>query len=59
VIVGLPEAPITGVILQNVKISARKGLAIGYPYVSGENLVVNTEEGQEITKLAGAKVSIR
>jgi polygalacturonase len=59
VIAGLPEAPISGVTLHNVKISARKGLTIGYADVSGESLVVHAEEGQEITKLAGAKVSIR
>ena len=59
VIVGLPEAPITGVTLHNVKISARKGLTIGYADVSGESLVVHAEEGQEITKLAGASVSSR
>jgi polygalacturonase len=59
VIVGLPEAPIAGVIMHNVKISARKGLTIGYADVSGDGLVVHAEEGQEITKLAGANVSIR
>jgi len=59
VIVGLPEAPIAGVIMHNVKISARKGLTIGYAEVSGGSVVVHAEEGQEITKLAGAKVSIR
>jgi hypothetical protein len=55
----LPEAPIAGVIMHNVKISARKGLTIGYADVSGDGLVVHAEEGQEITKLAGANVSIR
>ncbi|MGA8741420.1 MAG: glycoside hydrolase family 28 protein [Terracidiphilus sp.] len=59
VIVGLPEAPIVRVILHNVKISARKGLTIGYADVSGDGLVVHAEEGQEITNLAGANVSIR
>lgn len=58
-IAGLPEAPIASLILHNVKISARKGLTIGYADVSGVNLVVHAEEGQEITKLAGAKVTIR
>ena len=58
VIAGLPEAPITGLIVHNVKISARKGLTIGYANVSGASLVVHAEEGQQIIKLEGAKISI-
>jgi hypothetical protein len=45
--------------MHNVKISARKGLTIGYADVSGDGLVVQAPEGEEITKLAGAKVSLR
>jgi polygalacturonase len=59
VIVGLPEAPISGVTLKNVKISAQKGMTIGYADVSGEGVVVQSEDGQPIMKLAGAKVSLR
>jgi polygalacturonase len=59
VIVGLPEAPVAGVIMHNVKINARKGLTIGYADVTGDGVVVHAAEGQEITKLAGANVSIR
>jgi len=59
VIIGLPEAPIASVTMHNVKISARKGLTIGYADVSGDGLVVHAPEGEEITKLAGAKVSLR
>jgi polygalacturonase len=58
VIVGLPEAPIRGMVLRNVKISARKGLTIGYADVSGEDVVVRTTEGKSIVKLAGARVSL-
>jgi len=55
VIAGLPEAPIRGVVLRNVKISARNGLTIGYAEVSGEGVDVQASEGPAITKLAGAK----
>jgi polygalacturonase len=58
-IVGLPEAPVTGVVLRNVKISAQTGLSIGYADVSGEGVVVQAEKGQQIEKLAGARVSLR
>jgi polygalacturonase len=58
-IVGLPEAPIRGVVLNHVKISARTGLTIGYAEVSGEDVTVHAEEGQPIMKEAGAKISLR
>jgi hypothetical protein len=58
-IVGLPEAPIVRVATHNVKISAHRGLTIGYADVSGARLMVHAEEGQEITTLEGANVSIR
>ncbi len=58
-IVGLPEAPVSGVVLRNVKISAQKGLTIGYAQVSGEGVVVQAAEGQPIMKLAGAEVSLK
>jgi polygalacturonase len=58
-IVGLPEAPITDVLLKNVKISAQKGATIGYAEVTGEGFVVETAEGQPIVQMAGAKVVLR
>jgi polygalacturonase len=58
-IAGLPEAPITGVVLHNVKISAQNGLMVGYAEVSGESVEVKASEGQPITKLTGAKVNLR
>jgi polygalacturonase len=58
-IVGLPESPVTGVVLRNVKIGAQTGLSIGYAEVSGEGVVVTAGQGEAITKLAGAKVSLR
>ncbi len=57
-IVGLPEAPIARVVFRNVKISARKGLTIGYADVSGKDVVVRAEEGQPIVKMTGAEVSL-
>jgi len=46
-IMGLPEAPI-----------AETGLSIGYAEVSGEGVVVTAGQGEPITKLTGAKVSL-
>jgi polygalacturonase len=58
-IVGLPEAPISGVVLRRVKIGAQHGLTIGYAEVSGEGVAIDAAEGQAIAKQAGAKVSLR
>ena len=59
VIVGLPESPVLGVVLHNVKISAETGLSIGYADVSGEGVTVQAVTGQPIVKMAGAKVALR
>jgi polygalacturonase len=59
VIVGLPEAPVRGVTLRNVKIEAKQGMTIGYAEVSGDNAQVKAAEGEGITKLAGAEVKLR
>jgi polygalacturonase len=58
-IVGLPEAPITGVVLRNVKISAKTGMTIAYADVSGERVTVQAETGEALMKQAGAKVTLR
>jgi hypothetical protein len=55
----LPEAPVSSLVLRNVKIAAQHGLTIRYARVSGKDLVVEASDGQPITKLAGAKVSLR
>jgi polygalacturonase len=57
-IVGLPEAPISGVVLRHVKIAAQHGLTIGYAEVSGEGVVIEAGEGEAVTKQVGAKVSL-
>ena len=58
-IVGLPESPVKDVVLDNVSISAQKGMAIGYANVSGQNVEVKAAEGPAMTKLAGAAVSFK
>ncbi len=58
-IFGLPEAPITGVVLTNVHITAERGLTISYAQVSGSNVKVQATQGEPITQLAGAKVTFR
>ena len=58
VIVGLPESPITGVVLHNLKISAQHGLRIRYADVWGTGVVVDAGDGQPMTKLVGATVSL-
>jgi polygalacturonase len=57
-IFGLPESPVKHVVLKNVKISAQKGLTIGYAEVTGDDVEVTAAEGQGITQLAGAKVTL-
>lgn len=58
-ILGLPESPVSGLVLRNVKIAAQHGLTIRYAQVSGAGVVIKASDGQPITKLAGAKVSLR
>ena len=58
-IVGLPEAPITGVLLHNVPLSADHGLTIGYAKVTGDDFTVKAAEGEAMIKGAGAKLMLR
>jgi len=58
-IVGLPESPVIGVVLRNVKISAKTGLTIAYAEVTGKNVTVQAETGEAIVKQAGAKVTLQ
>lgn len=59
VIVGLPESPVKNIVLKNVNISAEEGLTIGHAEVTATNLVVTPAKGEAITKLAGAKLTLR
>ncbi len=58
-IVGLPEAPITGVTLQNITIDAPQGITIGYASVLAEHVVIHAETDPGITQLAGAALTSR
>ena len=58
-IVGLPEAPVTDIVLQNVNLSGEKGLSIGYATVTGQNVKVQAAEGDAIIKMAGATVTLQ
>jgi polygalacturonase len=57
-IVGLPEAPISTVVLENVKIRAKRGMSIGYAEVSGANLDLESEDGTPLVRLKDAKVNL-
>jgi polygalacturonase len=58
-IVGLPESPVLGVVLHNVKISAKTGLTIVYAEVNGEGVTVQVQTGEAVIKQVGAKVALR
>jgi polygalacturonase len=58
-IVGLPESPVAGVVLRNVKLSGKQGLTISYAQVSGTGVVVDAHEGKPITEGPGAQVSLQ
>lgn len=58
-IVGLPESPVTDVVLNNVSIQAQTGLNVGYASVSGEHVTIQAAQGAPIEKLAGAKVDLK
>jgi polygalacturonase len=58
-IVGLPEAPVTGIVLKNVNLSGEKGLSIGYATVTGQNVKVEAAQGDAIIKMAGASITLK
>ncbi|MGB8028953.1 MAG: glycoside hydrolase family 28 protein [Terracidiphilus sp.] len=58
-IVGLPEAPVTDIVLKNVNLSGEKGLSIGYATVTGQNVKVEAAQGDAIIKMAGATVTFK
>ncbi len=58
-IVGLPESPIVGVMMRNVKISGRQGMVIAHADVSGTGVELNATEGKAVTEGPGAHVSLR
>jgi polygalacturonase len=58
-IVGLPEAPVLGVVLRNVKLNGHKGMTIAYAEVQGSGVTIAAEQGNGISRGPGAKVSLR
>jgi polygalacturonase len=56
VIIGLPEMPITTITLENVKISAAKGMTISNATVTAHDFHVQAAEGQPVTLLDNAKL---
>jgi len=58
-IVGLPESPVSDVVLRNVTLSGKTGLSIGYANVTGQNVKVTAGQGDAILKMAGANVTIK
>jgi len=58
-IIGLPEAPVSDIVLQNVNLSGEKGLSIGYATVTGQNVKVEAAQGDSIIKMAGANVTLQ
>jgi polygalacturonase len=59
VIVGLPEAPVKNIVLNNVNITAQKGMTIAYANVTGSNVHVEAATGQAMTVAPSAKVDIK
>ncbi len=57
VIVGLPEAPVKNIKLENVDIQAQTGLRIAYADVALDHVTVNAAEGQAIEVAPNAKVT--
>ena len=58
-IVGLPESPVRGVILRNVRIQAPTGLTVGYAGVTVQHVSIEAEKGKPIEELAGANVAMQ
>lgn len=58
-IVGLPESPVTNVVLHNVKLSGNTGLTIGYAQVSGDNVSVTAVQGKALNEGPEAKISFQ
>ena len=58
-IIGLPEAPVTDVVLRNVNLSGKTGLSVGYANVTGQNVKVVAAQGDPVIKLADANVKLR
>lgn len=58
-IVGLPESPVSGVVLRNVHLEGNKGLTVGYADVSGFGVSIKAEEGESIIEGPGARIQLK
>ncbi len=58
-IVGLPESPVSDIVLKNVTLSGKTGLTLGYADVVAKNLKVTAAEGEAIRKMAGANLTLK
>jgi hypothetical protein len=56
VIVGLPESPVKGVVLERVSLEAAKGMTIGYAQVKLDDVSVKSAQGDALIKTQGAQV---
>lgn len=56
IIIGLPESPITTITLNNVHISAKKGMTISNATVTAHNFTVQAADGKPFTLLENAKL---
>jgi polygalacturonase len=55
-IVGLPEAPVLGVTLRNVKISAQHGMNVGFAEIMGTDFIVTAVENPTFIQATGVKM---
>ncbi len=58
-IVGLPEAPVTDVVFENVSLSGEKGLTVGYATVTGKKVNIAAAQGDAIIKLDAANITLK
>jgi polygalacturonase len=59
IVIGLPESPITTIFLDNVQISAQKGMTISDATITAHNLTVTAAEGEPVILLENAKLNRR
>jgi polygalacturonase len=59
IVVGLPERPIEGLVLRNVRIQSRRGLLVRNARVEGRGLRVTAADGQPLARERGADVRTR
>jgi polygalacturonase len=57
VVIGLPEAPVTDVVLNNVSIQADTGLTISNATVNAHNLTITPKSGEAVTLLENGKLN--